>query len=316
MPSSNMKLQQKEVFDVPAQESLRIAKEGAKWGLLKRINFYVEWISRLVHTGYIDLSNDYFRGLVGDVVTYMMVNGYSTEEIQEFKGKANSIETLFDRSTEIDYTFIEIFDTEFRDLVGILTHYGLHYSVRVEKVSDNTEILNMMKNLALYMDDLEMDLLAGEEVESDFGLAVERMYKLITAYTTEDEHLKYIRDVVSKRVRQIKAFVGIVKGSGKKATEDFAERYGEVLNEIHNFINAVGNPQIIEQIHQQYLAEELDKTASEIKEEKVKEILGNLLGNEEVAKKIYPKIRELMMKELEEEPEEEEEGEADEGDML
>ena len=140
-------------FEKPAQTKLLIEKEGEKWSLLRRINFYVEWIPRILNEGDMDRFRKYYKGFAGDILTYMTINGYDEQYINEVKSKLLTLKRIVENNGYSD-NFIVAFYSRYKEIVSLLSDYGIYFPIRFYKVSyDNFS--DSVKKIIGYLDEIE-----------------------------------------------------------------------------------------------------------------------------------------------------------------
>jgi len=291
-------------FEKPAQIKLLIEKEGEKWSLLRRINFYVEWIPRILNEGDMDRFRKYYKGFAGDILTYMTINGYDEQYINEVKSKLLTLKGIVENNGYSD-NFIVAFYSRYKEIISLLSDYGIYFPIRFYKVSyDNFS--DSVKKIIGYLDEIERDMLRGQELHVDLTVALEKLAEFIRNYYTSDKKIAFIRDIVVKNIKKLKSKVGAIKTD--KSGEKFADMYSEAIGMVYDLLSAIENDKIKEKIYQKYMGEFLGKSAEEIKEsELIKLIEKSIEKNPNFRDKVWEIVKEKIEEIDKEEDEENEE---------
>ena len=289
-------------FEKPAQMKLLIEKEGEKWSLLRRINFYVEWIPRILNEGDMERFRKYYNGFAGDILTYMTINGYDSQYINEIKSKLLTLKKLVENNGYND-NFIITFYSRYKEIVSLLSDYGIYFPIRFYKISYGN-FSDSVKKIVGYLDEIERDMLRGQELHVDLTVALEKLAEFIKNYYTDDEKIAFIRDVVVKKIKVLKSKVGAIKTD--KSGEKFADLYSETIGVVYDMLSAIENDKLKENIYQKYLGEFLGKPAEEMKESELIKVIEKAI---EKNPKFRDKIWDLVKEKIEEIDKEEEESE-------
>ena len=290
-----------------------LKKEAVKWSLFKRINFYVEWTPRVINEGDYETGIDYFGGLKGDLITYMITRGYSKEVIEEAKRMMKRIEYILNNGV---YNFGEkkhLFLKHYREFVSFLADNGLYLSVRFHKPKTNEEIINAIENMIVYIDEIERDLLQGSEVRDDMSIALQNIISLLSSYKTSDSKLSFLKIELINKIKEVKARVGTVQKDKPTALENFAREYAEMMNAINRFLGAVKNEKFVETYYNYYAKKTFRVPEKEAEKQEIAELFMNvLLEDKNVREFMKNVIKESIEEMAEEEEMEEGEGESTE----
>jgi len=262
-------------YEAPVKIKKLIEDKKWEWSILKRINHYVQWIPRIVYEKDLNTARKYFGGFYGDILTYMTINGFDDDKINEARFKLSAIQQILSSSNNVDYNTMTVFFNEYKNLVKLLTDYGMYFAVRLEEPKSNDDIVKIIKNLIRYIDELERDLLSGYDVKDEMSKALEKLHLLISQYYSDDRKICFIRDTVAKRIKKLKAKVGSVKK--EKSAEHFADAYSAMLDDVFNFISVAQNPELVDKWHGFYAKKEYSKDVKEMKEEQIIEMINKAL---------------------------------------
>ena len=289
----------------PVMRKFKIIEDkSVEWSLFKRINFYVEWTPRIINEGNYELGREYFGGLKGDLITYMITRGYDKEVVENVKRMIARIENVLNNgaynSGEKKYLFLKYY----RDFVNFLSECGLYLSVRFQKPKTNEEIVNAIENMIINIDEIEKDLLQGGEVKDDMSLALQNLATLISSYKTDDTKLSFLKIEVVNKIREVKSRVGIVQKDKPTTLETFSREYAEMMNSINRFLSAVKNEDFVETYYKYYAKKTFNIPEKQAEKEEIAELFMKvLLEDRNVDEFLKNKIKEAIQEMAEEEGE-------------
>ena len=254
-----------------------IKKEAIRWSLFKRINFYVEWIPRIINENDYETGRDYFGGLKGDLITFMITRGYSNDTIERAKRMIRRIEHILDNGV---YNYEEkkhMFLKHYKEFVSFLADNGLYLSVRFQKPKTNKEIINAIENMIIYIDEIERDLLQGSEVRDDMSIALQNLITLISTYKTSNSKLAFLKIELINKIKEVKSRIGMVQKDKPTALEIFSRDYSDMMTAINRFLGAIGNENFVETYYKYYAQKTFRVPEKETEKQEIAELFMNVL---------------------------------------
>jgi len=297
-------------YDIPALGKLEIkAEEAVKWSLIKRINFYIEWTPRILNEGDINRAISYFGGLFGDTMTYMTIKGYDKEEIFEVKTLMKRIEFIL--KGRLDFASKKrLFFEKYKELVDLLSKYGIYVSIRIGEPKTNEEIAEEMHRLIVYADELVGDLESGEDVRHDLSTVFQRMMDIMRIYKTDDTKIQFLRNEIINKIHEAKSKVGMVVKDKPTTLDSFSKSYNETITAVNRFLVSVTTEEFVDTYFKYYKGKAFKVEEEELKEEEIAELVKQtVIRNPEFKETLKEIIKEVIIEEAGESEEAENEGE-------